>query len=228
MLQYHSRRHKCLMAESEQALWDTAENKKNHEARIAKQFLNDSQLYGLWESTHAQLVLPVAEESRPAPQIHKLRDIDVGLVHKQALIDHIRAKKIVGRDRERLFSAFYGPRATNNAILIEHKSYMMAVSSWVSSQHILDMMHDPMSVKLTNMYKSLFAKYFELYCFVAASDDSACRDAAAIMMQDARRRAQDVRNRIRNEKPARGVTDVEKQALLAKSGRYPVAEYMVG
>ena len=230
MLQYHSRRHKYLMAESEQALWDTAARKQNHEARIAKQLLDDSKFYGDWETRHAQLVLPVAEESRPAPQVLKLRDIDVGLVHRQALIDHIRAKKVAGRERERLFHSFYGPRATANAILIEHKQYMLAVSSWVSSQHILDVMQDPISIKLTNMYKALFDKYFELYCFVAAGDeeDSACRDAAAIMMQDAQRRAQDVRNRIKNEKPARGISDVERQAMLAKSGRYPVVEYMVG
>ena len=217
------------MTESEQALWDTAESKKNHEARIAKQLLNDSKFYNLWESRHAELVLRVANETRPAPQVIALRDIEVGLVHRQALIDHIRHKKIAGSRRDRLFATFYGPRATTNAILAEHKQYMLAVSSWVSSQHILHVMQDPLSVRLANMYKTLFDKYFELYCFVNDdTDDSACRDAAAIMMHDAQRRAQDVRRRIRTEKPARGISDVERQALLARSGRYPVSEYMVG
>ena len=216
------------MSESEQALWDTASSKTNHESRIAKQVLDDSKFYRLWETRHAELVRPVAEESKPAPQVIKLRDIDVGLVHRQALIDHIRAKKIVGHERDRLFSTFYGPRATTNAILIEHKQYMLAVSSWVSSQHLLEVMHDPVSVRLTNIYKALFDKYFELYCFVNSSEDSACRDATAIMMLDARRRAQDLRKRIKSEKPGRGITDVERQALLAKSSRTPVAEYMVG
>ena len=181
------------MTESEQALWTTAESKTNHEARIAKQLLNDSKFYGLWESRHAELVLPVAEENRPAPQVVKLRDIEVGLVHRQALIDHIRNKKIVGSERDHLFTSFYGPRAMANAILTEHKQYMLAVSSWVSSQHILQVMQDPQSIRLANMYKTLFDKYFELYCFVNSSEDSACRDATAIMMEDARRRAQDMR-----------------------------------
>lgn len=228
MLQYQSRRHKCLMAESEQALCETAETKDNHEARIAKQLLDDAKFYGIWESTHAKLVLPVAEENRPAPQVIKLRGIDVRLVHRQALIDHIRANKIVGAERDGLFEAFYGPRATTNAMLIEHKQYMLAVSSWVSSQHLLDVMRDPISVRLTNLYKKTFDKYFELYCFVNGNQDSACRDAATIMMLDARRRARDLRSRINSEKPRRGISDVERQALLAKSGRIPVENYMIG
>ncbi len=228
MQRYLSNRHKCLMTESEQALCDVAESRDNHESRIAKQILDDQTIYGLWESRHAELVRPVAEHRKPVSQVFALRDIEVGLVHRQALIDHIRHNKLVGAKCDRLFATFYGPRATANAVLTEHRQYMLAVSSWISSQHLLDVMGDPKSMGLLRMYRSLYARYFAMYCYMVGRGDPACKDATRQMMLDARRSAGNLRRRIQTEKPERGISDVTRQALLARSGRYPVLNYMVG
>ena len=120
MLRYQSRRHRRLMDESEQALWDAADGYNQRDGRIARQTLGDSKSLRLWESRHADLVLPVAEQNRRAPQIFALRDIEVRLVHRRALIKHIRNHRILGQERDKLFSAFYGPLDTTNAILAEH------------------------------------------------------------------------------------------------------------
>lgn len=228
MSRYLSRRLQHLMDESEHALWDAAEAPSSRESLIAQHVLSEPKILRLWESRHAELVRPIAEQSRRVPQVIALRDIEVRLVHRRALIDHIRENHILGQARDRLFSVFYGPREVRDAILAEHRQYMLAVSSRVSADHLVDVIHDPVSKRLVGEYEAIFAEYFDLYCFVAASEDSTCADAAKLLMLDARRRAKVARQRIHSVAPNRQLPDFEYQALLARSGRYPIANYMVG
>lgn len=228
MLRYQSRRHRCLMDESEQALSDAAEGSRPRDARIARQTLGDSRIYGLWESRHADLVLPVAEHSKRARQIFALRDIEVRLLHRRALIRHIRRHRIVGAERAKLFSVFYGPMDTNNAILAEHRLYTLSVSSRVSADHLINVMHDPASTRLLREYESVYSQYFELFCFVAGCEDDATRDATKEEMLGLRWRAMQLIKRIHSEPPEGCSAGFERQALLARSGRYPILDYMVG
>ena len=227
MLHYQSRRHRYLMDESGQALSDAAEGGNQREGRIARQILGDSKNLRLWESRHADLVLPVATQSRRAPQIFALRDIEVRLVHRRALIKHIRKHNIVGEERDKLFSAFYGTLDKTNAILAEHRQYMLAVSSRVSTDHLIDVMSDPVSVKLLKEYESLYAEYFELYCFVISCADTTMSDASRLEMLGLKRRAMQAIKRIHSEAPDSNYASFDRRALLARSGRYPVLDYMV-
>ena len=228
MLRYQSRRHRYLMDESEQALSDAAESRCGRDARIARQILGDSKIHRLWESRHADLVMPVAEQSKRAPQIYKLRDIEVKLLHRRSLIRHIRKHGVTGKKRDRLFSIFYGPTDTTDAILKEHKQYTLAVSSRVSTDHLINVMHDPVSVKLLRQYESVYSRYFEYYCFVNCTDDAVLADAAKVEMIGLRRQAMQLIKRIHSERPEDGHSSFEREALLARSGRYPIVDYMVG
>jgi hypothetical protein len=215
------------MDESEQALSDAALGGRRRDARIARQILDDSKIHGLWESRHADLVLPVAETGRRATQIIALRDIEVRLLHRRALIRHIRKHRIVGEERDRLFSIFYGPMDTNNAILAEHRQYTLSVSSRVSTDHLIDVMCDSVSNRLLKEYEFIYSKYFELYCFVAGCEDIATKDACKPEMLGLRRRAMNMIKRIHSERPDDSNSSFERQALLARSGRYPIRDYMV-
>lgn len=228
MLRYQSRRHQRLMDESERALSEEAKYGRRRESRIAQEILGDSRSHRLWESRHADLILPVSEQSRRAPQIFALRDIQVQLLHRRALIRHIRWHGIVAEERDRLFSVFYGPRETTNAILTEHRQYTIAVSSRVSADHLIGVMEDPVSVTLLREYERIYTEYFELYCFIVSCDDCETIEAAKPLMLDLRRRAFSMIKRIHAEKPEGNSSSIERQALLARSGRYPVRNYMVG
>lgn len=227
MLRYQSRRHRQLMNASEQALSDAVDGGGHRERRIAKRILGDSKSYRLWESRHADLVVPVAEQNKRAPQIFALRDIEVRLVHRRALIRHIRKHRIVGKKRDRLFSAFHGPMDTINAILAEHREYELAVSSRVSTDRLIDVMNDSVSVTLLSEYQTLYARYFELYCFMVSCDDSALADAAKMEMLSMKRRAVRLIRLLHTEKPDSGYSNFDRQELLARSGRYPILDYMV-
>ena len=228
MLRYQSRRHQRLMDESERALSDEAKHGRRRESRIARDIIRDSQNYRLWESRHADLIVPLSEQSRRAPQIFALRDLEVRLLHRRALIRHIRFHGLIGAERDKLFSVFYGPRETTNAILAEHRQYTLAVSSRVSADHLVGVMEDPVSIALLREYERVYTEYFELYCFTVSCDDPETVEAAKPLMLDLRRRAFDLIKRIHSEKPAGGSSDIERQALLARSGRYPIRNYMVG
>lgn len=227
MLRYQSRRHKALMDESEQALWTAAEKNSGTESRIAKQILSDVKTHSLWEARHAELVRPVAEHNGRVPQVLALRDLEVRLVHRRALIDHVRENKLKGDARERLFRVFYGPRDFNDAVLAEHRQYMLAVSSRVSTDHLIDVMRDPASTQLVRQYEELYAQYFSLYCYVVSTQDEASADAARQVMTHARRQADKVRKRINQVRPDNRASNFERQALLARSGRYPILNYMI-
>jgi hypothetical protein len=216
------------MDESEQALYSAAQHDSGTDARIAKQIISDSKAHGLWEASHAELVRPVAERNGRAPQVIALRDLEVRLVHRRALLEHIREHQLRGEERERLFRIFYGTREFQDAVLAEHRQYMLAVSSRVSADHLIDVMSDPVSKKLLAQYEETYARYFGLYCYVAGSEDRDCVEAMKPLMTLTRRQADRVRRRINTERPDNRAADFERQAILARSGRYPILDYMVG
>ena len=228
MTRYQSRRHRYLMDESEQALSDAADGKRRRDARIARQILGDSRFHRLWESRHAELVTPVAEYSQRNGQIFKLREIEVKLLHRRALVRCIREHGIVGVKRDKLMAVFYGPKEPRDAILAEHRQYTLAVSSRVSADHLIDVMHDPVSIGLLKSYESIYSKYFDLYCFNVTCDDKAMVEATWPEMASLRLRAFQMIKRIYSERPESGHASFEREALLARSGRYPMQEYMVG
>jgi hypothetical protein len=227
MLRYQSRRHQRLMDESEQALREAANRTLARESRIARETLDDPRMYRLWEDTHAELVRPVAEHSRRARQVFELRELDVQLVHKRALVDHIRRQQLISKDRERMLAAFYGPKDSRDAVLAEHRKYTLAVSSELSANHLIRVMSDPVGMKLIAEYETLYANYFDLYGFVVLADDAVWSDALKPMMQALRQQTMHLRQRIHTEAPGNSIANFDRQALLARSGRYPVLDYMV-
>lgn len=228
LISYQSRRHRCLMDESEQALSDAVQSAPTLESRIAKQVLADHKTYRLWESRHADLVRPVAEQSRRGPQVLALRSIEARLLHRRALIEHIRERQIFGAVRDKLFHVFYGPKDPIDAIITEHRQYVLAVSSRISADHLINVMHDPVSIHLLEVYESIYREYFELYCFMVTTEDAAIADAVGPVMRDAHKRAKSVRERLNLVEPDNRFSNFDREAALARSGRYPILDYMVG
>jgi hypothetical protein len=226
MLRYQSRRHRILMDESEQAIADAVHSAHLRHARIARHLLSDNKAYGVWESRHADLIVPVAEEKRRSTQIFGLRNLEIKLLHRRALIRTIRQEGIVGQERDRLFGAFYGPRDTQDAILAEHRQYTLAVSSRVSADHLIDIMDDPASITLLREYEKLYSKYFGIYCDMVSTQEQAVADALKPELSRLRRRLLTMIRRIHSERPLGSRVSFESRALLARSGRHKVRDYL--
>lgn len=225
-MNYLTHRHRRLMSESEQALADAAEAPAGRRARIAAQVVSDREVYRQWECQHAGLVKPVAEHNHRSPQIVALRLLETAVLHKCALIDYIRQNEVTGAARARLFSSFYGPRETVDAILAEHRQYQLSLSSQVSADHLLSLMHDPASASMLKAYRAAWSAYFSLYCFAASAEDSDMADAIRTVLVDAKKRVIRMKRRLVSQKPHGNGFDFDREALLAKSGRYPVLNYL--
>ena len=228
MRKYNSRRHQKLMDESEYALQSAAESSDHLKARVVTAILQDSKSYQLWESRHASLLLPIAKQSNKKRQIIALRIAAVRLIHRRALFECIQSNSLRGRQRRQLFRIFHETLDYQNAILVEHRQYKMAVSSGVSADHLIEVMNDPTSRKLLSEYKRVYAQLFKMKCYVAGLGDANCADLVRDIMRDTRERLRQLRHRIETEPPAGTMGDFDRQEALAQSGRYPIIDYMVG
>lgn len=226
MFRFNARRHRYLMNESEQALEDASHGEHERHGRIATQILNDPKYHRLWESRHAELVTPIAEQSRRDQQVFRLRDLEVKLLHRRSLIRCIRKYQIQGDKRDKLLEVFYGPKDKTDAILLEHRQYTLAVSSRVSADHLINVMHDPVGFELLDRYEETYSRYFELYCFYVTCLDAVTKAAVAQEMAILRRTAMRILKRIHSERPPKGHASFERQADLARSGRYKILDYM--
>ena len=216
------------MNESEYALHNASDSSSPRELRIVDTVLQDGRLYRLWESRHADLLLPVAEYSHKKRQIVALRNAEVQLVHRRALFGYLRSNGVRGDERRRLFRIFHQTLDYDSAVLAEHRQYMLAVSSRISTDHLIDIMNDPRSKSLPRQYEELYRRYFEMNCYVAGMGDSTCTGLVRLTMQDTRKQLQQMRQRIEPESPASDCASFDRQEPLARSGRYPILNYMVG
>lgn len=226
MLQYHSHRHKQLMDASEFALQDASESTVERDSRIATTILGDSNQYRQWESTHANLLLPVAEQSRKKRQVVALRQAKVQLVHRRALFRYLRAHELRGEQRRTLFRLFHSTLDLNDAILAEHRKYMLSVSSRISTDHIIDVIDDIHSIRLVNMYEKAFARYFEMKCYVASSRNGECSRLVQQSMRELQGQLLRLRRRMETEPAAGGAENFDRQELLSRSGRYKALNYL--
>ena len=223
-----SRRHRQLMDESEYALHEASDSSFPLVSRIVSTLLQDGHIYGQWESQHANLLLPVAEHSKKKRQIMALRNAEVQLVHQRALFNYLRTERVRGEERRQVFRIFHSTRDYHDTVLAEHRQYMLAVSSRVSADHIVDVMHDPNSKNLLRQYEKLYTRYFAMKCYVAGMGDSRCVDLVRSGMGDAHDRLQQARRRGESEPPTNACGNFDRQEALARSGRYPILDYMVG
>jgi hypothetical protein len=215
------------MDESEQALVDASQSKSQQESRISAQILTDSKVHGIWEARHARMLLPVAEHRKTAHQIIQLRILSTTLVHRRAFIEYIREHQIRGDERERFFACYYRLTDYQNAVLAAHRDYMLSVSSKLSTDHLIDLMYDPTSHHLLQQYSRLYRQYFELTSVMATSDDPLITRAVAPLAQSAKNQLHRLRHKLQTEPPDRRCSELERQATLAQSGRYPVLNYLL-
>lgn len=228
MLKYSSRRHQKLMGESEYALQDACDSSSPRVSRIVNSILQDSQRYKIWESRHADLLLPVAEHSDRKHQVIALRDARIRLVHRRALFRYLQGCEVRGEQRRQLFRLFHGTLDYPDAVVREHRQYMLAVSSRVSADHLIGVMKDPKSKNPSDDYEKLYTHYFEMQCYVMGMGDSDCIALVRLAMTDVRDQLRRLRKQILEQPVGSVRASFDRQEALARSGRYPVLEYMVG
>jgi len=226
MLRYSSSRHRQLMTASEYALQDATESPVPRESRIASTILDDDKKYREWELRHANLLRPVAEQSARKYQVLALRHADVQLIHRRALFQYLQTHEVRGELRQQLFRLFHTTLDFDEAVLAEHRQYMLAFSSGISTNHIIDVMHDSSSTRLVEQYEKTFARYFEMKCFVATASDSDTVKIVHSSLRDVQGHLMRLKRRMETELPTERTGNFDQQELLARSGRYEIQNYL--
>lgn len=226
MLRYSSTRHRQLMTASEYALQNACESSEARQSRIANTILADNKKYREWELRHANLLRPVAEQSARKYQVLALRQADVQLIHRRAFFKYLQSHEVRGKRREQLFRLFHTTLDFDEAILAEHRHYMLAYSSGISTHHIIDVMHDGTSTPLVEKYEKTFSRYFEMKCFIATANDSDVIRIVRASMRDVQGQLMRIRRRLETELPNERTGNFDRQELLARSGRYEIQNYL--
>ncbi len=156
----------------------------------------------------------------------ELRRADLQLVHRRALFTYLQTHELTEGQRRTLFRLFHSTLDYQEAILTEHRQYMVAVSSHISTDHIIDVMQDESSARLLQQYEKTFARYFEMKCYIASARDSHTVDLVRSTVRDLKGRLLRIRRRIETEYPEVDRSNFYQQQLLARSNRYEIRNYL--
>ena len=151
-----------LMTESERALWKTDSQPDYYRIPVSR-LLDDGRQYRLWEATHSRQMRSIAACPRQIDQAMELRKLAVQLIHRRGMVDYLRGFNIVGEHRQQLFNIFYGRTDYREAVITEHRQYVMAASSGYCAEVLVDAVHDANGFKLLERYHSLYAQYFQIF-----------------------------------------------------------------
>src|ERR1700761_6050719 len=147
-----------LMTLSERALWKTDSHPDYYRGPVAN-LLDDGRQYRLWESYHMRLMREVADGVRFSQQAISLRKVAIHCIHRRGLIDYLRTAQINGAGRRKLFEVFYGPTDYREAVITEHRQYVMAAASGYCAEVLMNSTIDSSGSLLIDRYAQLYAQY---------------------------------------------------------------------
>jgi hypothetical protein len=152
------------MRESESSVYEHAEFGTGDAHSVCQQLVSKQPRYSLWVSRLDREMMAIAGAKRRERQITRLRALAVQQIHRAALVRHLRANQITGKERNRVLQEFFGPRDPDCAVLAEHRNYILAASSQVCASDLLELTGDRYGIKLVSRYQSDYGLYFAMYC----------------------------------------------------------------
>lgn len=172
-------KHARLMAESESRIEMAANSKAPADLLVAARILDRPVEFTRWEAHHDQLLRPVSAQLRLSEQMVALRTAAFTLVHRKALFEYMRDRKVTGAKRRKLLGNFYGCADYTNALLAEHANYVRCSSSYLCTQHLAaHLMHDPALDAPLALYEEWYAEYFRAFCDIEIAETEEERQAA--------------------------------------------------
>ena len=137
----------------------------NEQSVVAMRLMQHPGTYSDWEAGHSRLMQQVCQPPRLRAQIVRMRATTLRLIHRRAVFDYLRDRRITGAQRHRYIEIFYGPRDYASSLVVEHGHY---IRSWVSascSRFIgTAVLRDPAFEAPLAEYELFYTEYFQLFC----------------------------------------------------------------
>lgn len=157
--------HDRLMEASHECLKDASTSGQPRAEIIASRLLENSHIYKSWESEHAALMRNVAAERLPAAQRESMLAGSFSLIHRKALFEYLRERKLRGAQRELLIQHFFPQRDFADSMRVEHMQYVRSAASFLCVEHVgRDLMFDALFEEPLAQYEEIYHEYFYAHC----------------------------------------------------------------
>jgi len=160
--------HARLMRESEAHVEVTARTGDAEQRLITGRLLAEPRAYLRWEAEHSRLMLKVADHRRVPQQALELRATSLALIHRKALFEYLRDRRVTGAARHQVLELFYGMRDYATSVIAEHGHYLRSASSGYCSCHLGGvLLRDPAFDAAITRYEVRYTDYFRVFCDAA-------------------------------------------------------------
>lgn len=153
-----------LMRESEDAVREHAGSGDAVPRRVCSQILASQPRYSEWHASHETKMRTVAGARLRTPQVQELRAVAVQQIHRTALFNYLRLGHITGPARDSALRLFHRVSDLRDATLAEHRSYLLAASTQVCTNDLLDLVGDREGLELIRRYELAYGQYFAMFC----------------------------------------------------------------
>jgi hypothetical protein len=176
-------KHARLMEESESRVEMAATAKTPADLLVCQRILDRPTEFTRWAAHHDQLMRAVSAHTRLSEQMVALRSTAFTLVHRRALYEYLRMRRVPESKRRRLLAVFYSCTDYTNAVLVEHGNYVRSSSSYLCTQHLGEhLMHDPALDEPLSLYEEWYTEYFQAFCDVELAES--LEEKQACLAQD--------------------------------------------
>jgi hypothetical protein len=138
----------------------------NHEQHImAMRLMQHPGSYTEWEVGHSRLMQQVCQPPKLRAQVVRMRAMTLRLIHRRAVFEYLRDRRITGSQRHRYIEYFYGPRDYASSLIIEHGYYTRSRVSASCSRYIgTEVLRDPAFAAPLVEYEQWYGEYFRMFC----------------------------------------------------------------
>lgn len=153
-----------LMRESEHAVREHAGFGDDVSRRVCSQLIASEPRYTEWHVSHEIKMRNVAGRRLRSPQVLALRNVAVQQVHRTALVNYLRTGRITGPARDSAIGLFHSVSDLRDATLAEHRAYLVAASTQVCTNELLELVGDEEGRALLRRYELAYTQYFGMFC----------------------------------------------------------------
>jgi hypothetical protein len=143
----------------------TARDDGHGQQIVALRLIQHPGSYFEWEMQHSKLMQQVCKPNGLRAQIIRMRSTTLRLIHRRAVFEYLRDRKITGAKRHQYIALFYGSRDYASSVVVEHGHY---TRSWVSascSRFIgTQLLRDPAFEAPLTEYEQAYGAYFRAFC----------------------------------------------------------------
>jgi hypothetical protein len=129
-------------------------------------------------------------------QILRLRAFSLEQVHRTALVRYLREHRVVGVCREQTLRDFYGVVDAGEAARNEHRNYILAASSQLCANELLELVGDRTGIELTRGYELAYGQFFGMFCEYSRARRNHQRYLLTALIPEVRSTAARLRRRI--------------------------------